>query len=71
MTQRDVANSVLVTLSSSAAMAPNFWLNPQNNGVSYPLVIQAPQYRVDTRCRSVMTMPVTSGNKKGNATNGC
>lgn len=59
--QRDVANSVLVTLSSSAMMAPNFWLNPNNN-VSYPLLIQAPQYRVNS-VPDVMTMPVT-GSKK-------
>ena len=55
--QRDVANSVLVTLSSSAMMSPNFWLNPKNN-VSYPLLIQAPQYRVDS-LPEVMTMPIT------------
>src|SRR5436309_342328 len=47
LSQRDVANSVLVTLSSSAMMAPNFWLNPRNE-VSYPLVVQTPQYRVES-----------------------
>jgi multidrug efflux pump subunit AcrB len=63
MSQRDVANSVLVTLSSSAMMAPNFWLNPNNN-VSYPLLVQTPQYRVNT-VPQLMTLPVTGTSEKG------
>ena len=47
LTQRDVANSLLITLSGSAQVHPNFWLNSEN-GVSYPIVAQMPQYRVDT-----------------------
>src|SRR6185312_12678015 len=47
LTQRDVANSLLVTLSGSAQVKPNFWLNPEN-GVSYPIVAQMPQYRVNS-----------------------
>ena len=47
LTQRDIANSLLVTLSGSAQVQPNFWLNPKN-GVSYPIVAQMPQYRIDT-----------------------
>ena len=46
LTQRDVANSLLVTLSGSGQVEPNFWLNNEN-GVSYPIVAQMPQYRVD------------------------
>jgi multidrug efflux pump subunit AcrB len=57
MNQRDVASSVLVTLSSSATVAPNFWLNPRNN-VTYPLLVQAPQYRVDSMS-NLLTMPVS------------
>jgi multidrug efflux pump subunit AcrB len=44
---RDVAQSVLVTLSSSFQTAPAFWLDPQN-GVSYSVAVQAPQYRLDS-----------------------
>ena len=44
LTQRDVANSLLVTLSGSGQVHPNFWLNTEN-GVSYPIVAQMPQYR--------------------------
>ncbi len=39
--QRDVANNVLTSLSSSVLVAPNFFLNPQNN-VNYSLAVQTP-----------------------------
>lgn len=45
LTQRDISNSVLVSLSSSFQVAPNFWLNTQN-GVNYNLAAQTPQYRI-------------------------
>src|SRR6185312_4354595 len=38
--------------------APTFWLNPKN-GVSYPIVIQTPQYRLDTLA-GLKSMPITS-----------
>jgi multidrug efflux pump subunit AcrB len=47
MTQRDVANSLLASLASSSDQSPNFWLNPQN-GVSYRVAVQTPQYRLDS-----------------------
>ena len=34
LTQRDVANSLLISLTGSGTTTTNFWLNP-NNGVSY------------------------------------
>ncbi len=34
LTQRDVANSMLISLSSSGAGRAEYWLNPQN-GVNY------------------------------------
>ena len=58
LTQRDVANSLLVTLSGSGQVQPNFWLNTQN-GVSYPIVAQMPQYRIDT-ISDLVNVPVTS-----------
>jgi len=42
---RDVAQSVLVSLSGSFQTSPNFWLNPRN-GVTYQIAVQAPQYRI-------------------------
>ncbi len=47
ITERDVTNSLSTTLAGSGQTAPAFWLNPKN-GVSYPIVAQTPQYRVDT-----------------------
>ena len=43
LTQRDIANSLLVSLSGSFQTAPTFWLDPKN-GVSYSIVTQTPQY---------------------------
>ena len=48
--QRDIANSMLISLSGTGQTAPNQWLNPQN-GVNYQVVVQTPLYRVDTFCR--------------------
>ncbi len=45
--QHDIATNLLVSLSGSLQTAPNFWVNPRNH-VSYPLVVQTPQYRMDT-----------------------
>jgi CzcA family heavy metal efflux pump len=43
--QRDVANSVLTSLSGSFQTNPTFYLNPQNH-VSYNIAVQTPQYNV-------------------------
>jgi multidrug efflux pump subunit AcrB len=59
LTQRDVADSLLVTLAGSSQVAPTFWLNPQN-GVSYPIVTQMPQYRIDS-FSDLDNLPVTAG----------
>ena len=47
ITERDVTNSLVVNLAGSSQVAPTFWLNP-TNGVSYPIVMQTPQYNLDT-----------------------
>jgi CzcA family heavy metal efflux pump len=47
MQSRDVAQNVLVSLSSSFQTAPAFWLDPKN-GVEYNVAVQEPQYRVDS-----------------------
>jgi multidrug efflux pump subunit AcrB len=62
LTQRDVANSLLVTLSGSGQVKPNFWLNTKT-GVSYPIVAQTPQYRIDT-LSDLINMPITSPQAK-------
>ena len=58
LSARDVATSVLVSLSGSFQTAPNFWLNPKNE-VSYQMAVQSPQYRM-TSMQDLMAIPVTS-----------
>lgn len=45
--QRDVAQSVLTSLSGSFQTNPTFYLNPQNH-VSYNIAVQTPQYDVQS-----------------------
>jgi multidrug efflux pump subunit AcrB len=47
LTERDVSNSLLISLSSSGQVAPNEWLN-YTNGVNYQIAVQSPQYRIDS-----------------------
>jgi multidrug efflux pump subunit AcrB len=59
LSQRDVASNMLVSLSSSAQTAPNFWLDP-SNGVSYAVQVMTPQYRIpsiDALGRTPVTSP--------------
>ena len=58
LTQRDVADSLLISLSSSGQVAPNQWLNPQN-GVNYNVAVQTPQYAVPT-FDAMQRTPVTA-----------
>jgi multidrug efflux pump subunit AcrB len=58
MNAQNVAQSVLVSLSGSFQTAPNFWLNP-NNGVSYQVAVQSPQYRM-TSLQDLMNTPVNN-----------
>ena len=45
--QQDVANSLLVSLSSSGQTSPNFWLDPKR-GVQYQVSAMTPQYKIDS-----------------------
>ncbi|CAP54505.1 efflux RND transporter permease subunit [Gluconacetobacter diazotrophicus] len=47
LTQRDVANDLLVSLTGTFQTNPTFWLDTKN-GVSYPLVAQTPQPQLDS-----------------------
>ncbi|HEX6833096.1 MAG TPA: efflux RND transporter permease subunit [Rudaea sp.] len=58
LSERDVATNLLVSLSGSAQTAPTFWINPRNH-VSYPIVVQTPQYRLDS-LSNLQNIPVTS-----------
>ncbi|HLJ50109.1 MAG TPA: efflux RND transporter permease subunit [Bryobacteraceae bacterium] len=46
LTERDLSNSMFISLSSSGQISPNQWLNP-NNGVSYQISVQTPPYRIN------------------------
>jgi multidrug efflux pump subunit AcrB len=57
LTEEDVTNSVATSLAGSSQTAPTYWLNPKN-GVSYPIVAQTPEYKVDT-LSGLENIPVT------------
>lgn len=57
LTQRDVANDVLVSLSSSGQISPAFYINPQNS-VNYPVAVQVPIQSVSST-KDLMAIPIT------------
>jgi len=44
---RDVTNSMVINMAGSSQVSPTYWLNPAN-GVTYPIVLQTPQYQLDS-----------------------
>jgi multidrug efflux pump subunit AcrB len=68
LTQRDVTNGMLISLSSSGQVAPNQWLN-QVNGVNYQVAVQTPQYKLDSLAALLRT-PVSNGLPSGPGTDG-
>ncbi|MDB5618858.1 efflux RND transporter permease subunit [Tardiphaga sp.] len=60
VTERDVTNSLVVNLAGSSQVAPTYYLNP-DNGVSYSIVMQTPQYKMDS-LGSLETLPITAVN---------
>jgi multidrug efflux pump subunit AcrB len=59
LAQRDVANNVLTSLSSSALVSPSFWLSPQN-GVQYFVAVQTPIEKAAS-IDDLLGTPVTGG----------
>jgi multidrug efflux pump subunit AcrB len=57
-TERDLANSLLVSLSGSFQTTPTFFLNWQN-GVNYNLATQTPQYRIQS-LSDIENIPITA-----------
>ena len=57
-TTRDLANSLLVSLSGSFQTTPTFFLNWQN-GVSYNLATQTPQYRIQS-LHDIENIPISA-----------
>ena len=58
LTQQDVAQSMLISLTGTGQTAPNEWLNPVN-GVNYQVVVQTPQYRIDS-LQTMARIPITA-----------
>lgn len=63
MTERDVANSVLISLASSSLVAPSFFVNPQNN-VNYTVAVQIPIKEIDS-LDSLGNIPITPPGQTG------
>ncbi|MBV8091148.1 MAG: efflux RND transporter permease subunit, partial [Alphaproteobacteria bacterium] len=59
LTQQDVSGSVLVSLSSTFQVGPNFWVNPQNR-VNYRVAVQTPEYRIHSM-DTLMNTPIING----------
>jgi multidrug efflux pump subunit AcrB len=58
LTERDVTNSMVVNLAGSSQVAPTYWLNPENN-VNYSVVMQTPQYKMDS-LNTLRSLPITA-----------
>ena len=58
LTENDASTSLQATLSGSTQTAPTYWLDP-SNGVSYPVSVQTPQYRIDTM-EDLKNLPLTA-----------
>jgi multidrug efflux pump subunit AcrB len=56
LTQNDVTTSMLVSLSSTTQLSPNYWVNPVNR-VNYRVAVQTPPYRIDS-IDTLMNTPI-------------
>jgi multidrug efflux pump subunit AcrB len=71
LTEQQIADNLLVSLSGSGQTAPNYWLNPQN-GVSYSVSVQTPQYKINnipdilhTPIATTSNPPAATGTNQG------
>jgi multidrug efflux pump subunit AcrB len=60
--QQDVAQDVLVSLSGSQQVSPNYWVDPKN-GISYAVETREPVYRVDS-LNAIDNVPLVSADGK-------
>jgi CzcA family heavy metal efflux pump len=59
LTQQNVTGSVLVSLSSTSQVTPNYWVNPDNR-VNYVLAVQTPPERINS-VEALMNTPIING----------
>jgi multidrug efflux pump subunit AcrB len=65
LTARDISSNVLLSLSDSGQVAPNYWLDPQT-GINYPIIMQVPQYRLsnfETLAQTPVTSPIAQNDQ--------
>jgi len=58
LNQRDIAQDVLVNLSSSSQVTPNFWVDPAY-GIPFLVAVQTPPHLIDS-VNALMNMPVSA-----------
>jgi len=58
LTEQNVANSVLLSLSGSSQVTPAFWLNPAV-GVQYAINVRAPEYEVNS-LQQLNALPIST-----------
>jgi multidrug efflux pump subunit AcrB len=63
LTERDVANSILLSLSGSSQVQPMYWLNPKK-GVQYLVNVRAPQHAMDS-LTTLQAIPANAGRAEG------
>jgi multidrug efflux pump subunit AcrB len=66
LTERDISSSMLISLSGSGTVAPNFWMN-WANGVNYNIGVQTPQYRLDS-LDALLRTPISQATSVINST---
>src|SRR5207248_1134384 len=65
LTQQNATNSVLVSLSGTTQVTPNYWVNPGNR-VNYVLAVQTPPYRIPS-LDTLISTPIINGILSGQA----
>ena len=65
LSERDVASSVLLSLSGSGQIQPQFWLNPQI-GIQYALNVRAPEHSLDSLA-ALESIPISADSNSGSA----
>jgi multidrug efflux pump subunit AcrB len=63
LSQKDVATSLLISLSGSFQTNPSFYLN-WKNGVSYNVITQMPQYKIDS-LQALSNVPISKADGGG------
>ena len=58
LAERDIANSVLLSLSGSGQVQPGYWLNPRN-GIQYLINARATEQAMDS-ISALRSIPITA-----------